>query len=387
MKQLIAFALLFGCTVLRANDSLVISRLLQRIDQLQVKVNGVFPKGSIPSYRQYAFNKTWYKADSNPFYAGLVAFTLRDLMPDLSPAQQVQAHAIIDNAAVIYPKFRNRKDGRDTYNFWPTDTPQIFPHAGWINLFDKSRALPDDMDDTVILLLAQRVKDSIAKTVHALMQNYTYRGQKNVHNTFPEMNVHDVYSTWFGKKMPVEFDVCVLSNVLSFVQLYHLDWTKSDSASLRLIENTIASRKYERSPDNAAPQYARQPIILYHISRLMSVRPIPSLEKLKPQLIEDARKALASAHSFMDEVILSTALLRWGAVPAEMRPHKANSLQDLVEDEQFVFFIANMATILPNWLKRWVAAVGIDRFNYYSPAYNNVLLIENLVWRKRRGLE
>jgi hypothetical protein len=386
MKHRLIIILLLLSARLTANDSTLISRLLQRVYDLQPKESGVFPKGSIPSYRLYALNKTRYKADINSFFTGLVVFTLQDIQSGLSPAQQQQANAIIADASPVYQKFRNRKNGRNTYNFWPTDTPQIFPHSGWLNWFDQSQSLPDDFDDTVIMLLAQRESDSVAKAVHALMQEYTNNDAKRIQNTFPEFRHIGAYSTWFGKKMPVDFDVCVLSNILYFVQWYHLPWTAADSASLYLIENTIATRKYDRSASYISPHYATTPLILYHISRLMSVKPIPALEKLKPQLIEDAKKALSSAGTFMDEVILSTALLRWGVAPPDVQPHHAGSLQELVEDERFSFFIANMASMLPNPLKQWMGSTGAGRFYYYCPAYNNLLLVENLVWRKKRGL-
>ena len=68
MKQIISCFLLFVCTGLLGNDSLIISRLLQRIDELQVKTAGVFPKGCIPAYRMYALNQNRYKADETAFF-------------------------------------------------------------------------------------------------------------------------------------------------------------------------------------------------------------------------------------------------------------------------------------------------------------------------------
>ena len=47
------------------------------------------------------------------------------------------------------------------------------------------------------------------------------------------MQDDSAYSTWFGKKFPVVFDVSVLCNVLSFIQQNNLQWTKADSASLK----------------------------------------------------------------------------------------------------------------------------------------------------------
>lgn len=386
MKYAIPFLLLFLSQSLKANDSLVISRLLQRIDQLQAKGNEVFPQGSIPSYRMYALNKTRYKADINPFFTGLVAFTLEDIKADLSPAQQLLANTIISNTQTVYPKFQNRKNGRDTYNFWPTDHPQIFPHSGWLNLFNKSRALPDDLDDTVIILMAQQRGDLVAKSIHQLMQGYTNNENKKVTNTFPEYLKVGAYSTWFGEKMPVDFDISVLSNVLYFVQRYNLNWTAADSASLYLIEDIIKTRKHIEFAGYVSPHYATLPNILYHISRLMSLKPIPSLEKLKPQLIEDAKTALAAATTFMDKVILSTSLLRWGVQPPAMIIDKTSSLIDLVEDESFYFFIASMASMLPDPWKKRVSNIGVGTFYYYCPSYNNLLLLENLVWQKRSAL-
>ncbi|MBW0163801.1 MAG: hypothetical protein HYI21_15375 [Sediminibacterium sp. Gen4] len=384
MKYCVTFFLLLLSVSLIANDSLLISRLLQRIDYLQAKDNAVFPKGSIPSYRMYALNKTRYKADINPFFTGLVAFTLEDIKRDLSPTQQIQANTIIHNTQAVYPIFQNRKNKRDTYNFWPTEHPQIFPHSGWLNLFNKSRSLPDDLDDTVIILMAQKSHDSIAKAIHQLMQRYTNNENKKVTNTFPEYQKIGAYSTWFGEKMPVDFDISVLSNVLYFVQFYNLKWTAADSASLYLIEDMIKTNKHVQFANYVSPHYATLPNILYHVSRLMSLQPIPSLEKLKPQLIEDTKKALASATTFMDQVILSTSLLRWGVEPPKIIIDETKSLIDLIEDEQFYFFIASMASMLPDPWKKRVTNMGVGTFYYYCPAYNNLLLLENLIWQKRR---
>ena len=384
MKYCVTFFLLLLSVSLIANDSLLISRLLQRIDYLQAKDNAVFPKGSIPSYRMYALNKTRYKADINPFFTGLVAFTLEDIKKDLSTTQQIQASTIIHNTQSVYPIFQNRKNKRHTYNFWPTEHPQIFPHSGWLNLFNKSRSLPDDLDDTVIILMAQKSHDSIAKAIHQLMQRYTNNENKKVTNTFPEYQKIGAYSTWFGEKMPVDFDISVLSNVLYFVQFYNLKWTAADSASLYLIEDMIKTNKHVQFANYVSPHYATLPNILYHVSRLMSLQPIPSLEKLKPQLIEDTKKALASATTFMDQVILSTSLLRWGVEPPKIIIDETKSLIDLIEDEQFYFFIASMASMLPDPWKKRVTNMGVGTFYYYCPAYNNLLLLENLIWQKRR---
>lgn len=379
-------ALLLYCSAAQGmDDSLVMQRLLQRIEQLQVKEAGVFPKGIFPSYRLYALNKDRQKADVNIFFTGLIGFTLRDIAKDLPPAQQQVANRIIVNSLPVYSKFQNR-NGRPTYNFWPTDTPAIFPNSGWMNHFNKTRALPDDLDDTGILLLALRAADSTAARAHAIMQSYTNNSSGKVRNTFREYRGIGAYSTWFGKKMPVDFDVCVLANVLYMVQSYRLPWTKADSASAELIARIVADKKHLTAAGYVSPHYSRPPVILYHLSRLMTLQPIAVLEIYRPQLIAEARDALLHSDSFMDQVLLSTALLRWGVEPPALPGRQSQSLNALIEDESFSFFIANVASMLPDPLKEWMGVTGAGRFYYYCPAYHHLLVLEYLVWKKRMAL-
>ena len=388
MKKIMTSTFFFICTGAFSNDSLIISHLLQRINDLQPKTDGVFPQGCIPAYRMYALNKDRFKADITVFFTAVTDLTLRDIMNELSPSQQEQAKAIINRATTVYTKFRTKKRDLPLYNFWPTDTAQIFPNSGWLNLFNKSKAIPEDLDDTVLALMAQSVNDSVAKEVHAFMQAYKNRPEKQIRNTFKEYKNTWAYETWFGKKMPTDFDIGLFANVLFFVQKYNLRWTETDSTTMRLMVRMIAEKKHLTSANYIAPHYAKLSVIMYHVSRLMALKPITELEKLKPQLITDANNALLSADNFMDQVVLSTALLRWGALPPNLSPYRVNSLEEMVEDYKGTsFFIANIAHMLPNPFKQWVGATGALRFYYFSPAYNNVLLLENLIWRRKRGLD
>ena len=385
LKVIVCSCLLVCVIQLRAGDSLVMRKLLQRIEQLQVKDNSVFPSGSFPSYRTYALNKDRQKADVNPSFTGLIAFTLREIHADLSPGLQEAASRIIGNTLPAFSKFRNRS-GRPTYNFWPTDTPAIFPNGGWLNLFNKTQALPDDLDDTGIILMATAADSATAAKAHNIMQDFTNNGKRSVKNTFSDYRKIGAYSTWFGKKMPVDFDISVLSNVLYMVQHYRLRWTAADSASLQLITNIIADKKHTAAPAYVSPHYGSVPIILYHISRLMSAAPLPALEKYKPQLVAEAKAYLEQTRDFADQVLLGTALLRWGVQPDAPWTHTVTSLHRLVEDESFSFFIANMASMLPDPLKQWLGGTGVGKFYYYCPAYNSLLLLEYLALQKRMAL-
>jgi len=380
-RSMLLFLLLICMNRSIAFDTTIVTQLLHRIVQLQVKENGVFPKGLFPSYRTYVLNQDRQKADINPFFTGLIVFTLDRIKDQLTPYQQKLVEQISSNAKPVFTKFKNRK-GRDTYNFWPTDTAQIFPNSGWMNLFNKSQSLPDDMDDTVITLMALNANEKTANNIHLLMQEYINGGKDKINNTLPSLSHLPAYSVWFGEKMPVDFDISVLSNVLYFVQEYGLPFTKADSSSIQVIVNILEEKKHLTAPSFISPHYGRTEIVLYHLSRLMALKPIPALEKFRPILIQQAQALQEKKQPFLLQVLLSSSLLNWGVKPS-LITMKKQSLTQIIEDEQFSFFIANMASMLPKQLKKSFTATRVGIFKYYCPAYNNVLLLENIILQQK----
>lgn len=153
-----------------AQDSTYVNHLVQRIAALQSKKNGAFVQGLFPSYITGKEQFSAKKADNNIFYNGLTAYIISGMRHRLSPANQTIMDSVVEQAK---PAFRFKNRGRDTYNFWRTDTPFHYPYIGLVsNLFMKQTALPDDMDDTVLSLLALGADDSTAAAVHDLMQQY-----------------------------------------------------------------------------------------------------------------------------------------------------------------------------------------------------------------------
>ena len=123
---------------------------------------------------------------------------------------------MLNNARPLYAKFKNKR--RDTYNFWRTDSAFDLPFPTVFNLFSKDVTLPDDMDCTALSLLALRASDSTAKVIHTLMQGFINNRANRVRSIISLFDTLPAYSTWFGVKFPVVFDVSVLCNVLAFVQ-------------------------------------------------------------------------------------------------------------------------------------------------------------------------
>jgi hypothetical protein len=274
--------------------------------------------------------------------------------------------------------FKN-KSGRDTYNFWRTDTPQIFPNAGWLNTFDKSQSLPDDFDDTVILLWAQEVSMERASAIHDTMQLFANTKGKTVQNTLTAFETLPAYSTWFGKKMPIDFDMAVLCNVLSFVNAYDLPWTRSDSASLQLITTAIQNNWHMRKANFIAPHYAKPAVILYHIARLLNTgkqQNMEALMALKPSLLHSTDSLLAISKDPLETVLLQSARMQFGGIAGDVQALQPFDAA-VIEQSTYPFFIANMASMLPSPLKRPLSKLAFAKFEYRCPAYNLALLWEN----------
>ncbi len=387
IKINIFIVLLFFTSSVRGNDTLQITQLLNRIAALQNNEYGVFPKGLFPCYRMYALNKDREIADPNIAFTGYIVYTLRSLLPELTANQQGIAKQIILNATEVFNKFKNQK-GRPTYNFWPTDTVAFFPNSGFLTHFTKTHSLADDLDDTSLILMGLLADSSTAQEAHTIMQGFVKKNNKEINSFFLKYKELNTYSTWFGKKMPVEIDIAVLCNVLLFVQSYNLPWTKTDSASLQLIINVIKDKKHITEAAYMSHYYSTPSLILYHVARLMNKKEIPVLNELKPQMVLEAKELYSKSTSFLEKIILSSILFKWNEPTPSSNCIYTNSLESLIEEDQsFAFFVANLSYLqlgIPDGLKKWSGKMGIGKFYFYCPAYNNLLVVENLVLSNRK---
>jgi len=373
-KQLVGISLFFTCSYVRAGDTLV-TAILKRIETLQNREDPYFTKGIFPCYRQYAFNKKRIRKDDNIFYAGLIGYIVNSHQNCLSADEKIISDTILIRIAGVAPKFRNRQ-GRNTYNFWPTDTLKIFPNSGWINWFDKSYALADDTDDTAIMLMVLNTNSDTVEQVHNLMQEFINKKSHPVHNTLKEYKKFETYSTWFGKKMVTEFDVCTIANILTMVQTYNLPWNAADSAGLNLLQYMIEHKDHLQHPDKLSVYYKNTPIILYHLSRLMYCKKISQLDVYKPQLIEEAKAAFNKSDNLVERIMLKTALLHWGYNWKEQPLILSENIITEVEKTHYPFFIANLACTMPKGIAYPFVNAGITKFYFHCPAFNLSLLLE-----------
>lgn len=365
-----------------AQDNLQPHYLLERIARLQVREDPFFLPGIFPSYITSTEKFSRRKKDNNIFFNGLITYILKNDRSYLSPADQVLVDTIVSREQSLFASFRNR-NGRNTYNFWRTDAAYPFPYTWWIHILKKSTDLPDDMDDTVFSLFALDASDSSAEMLHQLMQNFTGTDGRNVRISNPAFRKLPVYSSWFGKKFPVVPDICVLCNILTFVQIHRLGWTAADSASLQFICQAIGTGEIIRHPLQVSPYYGKTAIILYHIARLMAVHTIPQLEILKPRLIGLAVQQLAGTENILEKSVLASAVLKWGYQPPEFQLPALNELPVNIEENDFPFFIGDIPSYLKKTARNFLQVNRLGLFYHYCPAFNDALLLDYLILLKK----
>ena len=383
MKRIFIFILiLFSFYTVQASvDTAWVSYLLKRIEQQQVKDDPFFIKGSFPAYTD-KYHKGYSERikDNNTSFC-IVLNTLESVRSRLTAYQSVLLDSIQARASGVFKKFENKK-GRRTYNFWRQDIEPKFPYNWWIPFFAGNLwRVPDDFDDTVWCLTALKTDSSNAARIHDTMQHYSNYPAKRIIGCPDEYKNIPAYSTWFGKDFPVFYDLCVASNTLAFVQRYNLQWTKADSATLQLLVKAIQSKDYMTHYKDLSPYYENKAVILYHLAKLMAVKPINGLEKYKTQILTDALELFNKSDNILEQMILCTALQKLGYSSPMIELPAKEKLVWMTEHNYLAFFTGDMLGYFEGNTKKTLAFFFKKAlfYNQYCPAYNDALLVEYLI--------
>ena len=347
--------------------------LIERIASSQSRGDKFFPEGIFPSYRhnKYLFYK---RPDTNIFYTATIVFILNQIKHNVSEKSQIIIEGIIQKAIKNYPYFQN-KDGLKTYNFWQTKPTNYFPNGFIFRHLDHFR-IPDDIDDTslVYLTLPQSKKDVI------------WLKEKLKLHTVPSLGVGGaVYSTWFGKNMPIEFDVCALCNLMYLFEKHQLPHNEYDEAVFTFLREVILQEEYITNAFKVAHNYATTPLIIYHYARLLGDFKIKQLEICREKLINRTKELLAGRYAAagepnnekteMNKVILEIALLKLD------KNKKFSTLQTPMSNLEplFTYFIAGLLSSYENPILYFFAPMKITQMEWKCKAHDLTLRLENLV--------
>ncbi len=353
----------------------VLHHAIQEISRLQ-RTDGLFP-----AIRHNPYWPGYRRSDNNVFFTAITVFTLQQhVRPQVSATLQQQIDQITDRARLAYPAFQN-KDSLATYNFWPTRPSRHFPNGWLFHRFDHFR-IPDDIDDTAMVYLTNVPTETDRNWLKTKLVQHANGAQGYIRNTFPEYRNLQAYSTWFGKTMPVDFDVCALSNLLYCMFQYNLPLNQHDADSLALLRGVVESGQYQAEPFRCAPHYARTSLIIYHIARLLIDFAPAALTPIRPRLITDAERELARATNRIEKILLATSLLRLGQTPPDI------DLDGIKRDfDGFHFFIAGLLTAYEQPVLRRLAAHPFVQLRWQCTAHCQALVAEYCCLKLRNFAE
>ena len=347
--------------------------LLLEIKSLQTQGKSAFYReGVFPSQRKYSLSKT-VREDDNCFFTALIAFTLLRLKKNLSPEESAIIGSVKHEAQKAFQYYRNAK--AYTYNFWRTEKNAHFPNSKLFSKYDYFR-LADDTDCTALIYLATNVSDydAIYLKSKLLYHAKTLAGISN--NTLRHYRRLKLYSTWFGKNIPAEPDLCVISNLLYLIFEKKLLLNEYDIDCIKFICSVIRQDEHKTEPFRVAPYYPKTSIILYHVARLLTITSHPVLLELREKLRKDIFQQLLEKIHPMEKIFLNTSLVWLG---------ETGSIENLEmpANTDFPWFIAGMLTSVNNPVTRALAPLPLFHIEFYCEAYMKTLFFEYLTEKNK----
>lgn len=357
--------------------SSTVESLLLELQQLQSRGDAIYPAGIFPSQRFHPF-LPYRREDDNLFFSSSVIKILQGVEEDFNDEEKAVFSSVKSKALDAYPLFQN-KDGLDAYNYWQTKPSQHFPNGWFMHRF-KHFQIPDDVDDTALVYLTEGADKARVDQLREKLKLHANLAYKRAFNPLPKYRDLKCYSTFFGKKMYIEFDVCVLTNLMSLI-LAHFDedeLNEYDKDTLKFITEVIVNDEHKKLPFYSAPNYPTTELILYHVTRLIPSLPNSSRTQIEEKLKQDVQNQLGKADG-LNRTLMENAALKLGI---QFNPMEWKSEQ-IISDSDFYFFHAGMITAFENSIAQKLANNSLFHLRYASKALNGALLIENLMLKRK----
>lgn len=362
---------------MKGSENITVIELLRSLTKEQSQGDSVYPKGIFPSQRYHPF-LPYEREDDNLFFTASIVHILQQVDNALTENEKAIVDEIVESAKTAYPLFKN-KDGLDTYNFWQTVPSRHFPNGKLMHRLEHFR-IPDDVDDTALVFLTESTSKERVGQLREKLKQHANLAYKRAFNPLAKYCELKCYSTFFGKQMYIEFDVCVLSNLMRLI-LQHFnseELNEYDNDTLRFITEVIRSGEHRSMPFYAAPNYPTTDLILYHVTRLLPLMPEPYKGQIHEQIIPDITDRSVKAKG-MNRLILASSAIKLGLQEVG---HQNVYPFEVELENHFYFFHAGMITAFENRLAQRFAANPFLHLRYKSKALNRALLIENMVLRR-----
>jgi hypothetical protein len=360
--------------------------LIERIASCQSRGDKFFPEGIFPSYRQnkYLFYK---RPDTNVFYTATIVFILNQIKHKVSEKSQTIIEIITEKAIKKYSDFQN-KDGLKTYNFWQTKPSNHFSNGLIFRHLDHFR-IPDDIDDTALIYLTlPHLKEDVVWLKEKLKLHTpqpTHRtALKESSDKGPLQGQSDGsaggYSTWFGKNMPIEFDVCALCNLMYLFEKHQLPYNEYDEAVFVFLREVILQERYITDAFKVAHNYATTPLIIYHYARLLGDFEIKQLEICREKLIQKTKELLADGEPYNEEIVMNKVILETALLKLNKEYEFTNYQLPVTNNQSpFTYFIAGLLSSYRNSFLYFFAPMKITQMEWKCEAHDLALIVERTV--------
>lgn len=342
--------------------------ILDKISALQSNGNGGYDTGLFPSQRVHPLS-FYLREDNNVFFSALIAFTLESLTDALDPELRPKARGIKEAVVANYPKYLHAQDP-DTYNFWQKQKNGHFPNGRLFNRIPWL-ALPADTDDTTMIYLTSSQRSGLEKLKCKLETQYPCHAPVSplTHRDYADLRP---YPTFLGKKILIEMDACVITNILFLVSRFQLPLSQIDYDSIEYLHRVLERNDHVKSPFAVSPNYANSSVILYHIARLAGTFDKVELKQLTKPLLHCLEQQSQKKLPWMEKLLIKTALLRM-KMPAS--PLAQTNLYDK-HFREFYFFQAGMLSGFQRKFLKNLSANPLFHLKYRCEAYYWTLVLE-----------
>lgn len=351
----------------------MIKNLLEKISELQIREdaennkNG-YVKGLFPSQRAHPYFK-FKREDNSVFFTASTLFILNNVADLFTENEREIVKKITNLGTLNYHLYQNKK-GLKTYNFWQTGSDNAhFPNSNFLHKFRYFK-LPDDIDTTALVYLTKPHSQQDILWMKEKAAKHANLVKLQVKTTAPKYSNLHAYSSWFGEKMPIEFDVCVHSNFMFWVFKNKLPLNKNDQDTLKFIRSVIVNSEYFKTPFLISVNYPESSLILYHLTRFIAGFSIPGFDDLKSKLIKDIYHQLqrTSEQNIMEKIILNSSLMRFG-LPSEFTINEKiiNDNYYYKKIKKFEWFTAGFLTVYDNPLTMPLAKYKLFHMKFRLP--------------------
>ena len=350
-----------------------IDALINEISNLQLtEDNAFYTSGIFPSQRRHRFLK-YKKEDCNIYYPALIAFTLLQLLEKIHPLQREQLQKVINGIRGNYHLYQSTSN-LYLYNFYQTNPTRHYPNGYFLSRFNHFK-LADDADDTVIITMTiDSVNEDHINTIRAQLVEFSNLRHKQIENTLSKYKDLPAYGVWFGSgRMPIEFDLCVMTNLLCFTFKYNCELNQCDLASLKYIRRAILEEDIEHRPFSISYMYPDTSVMLYHIARLCSMMKRPDDYLPIKMVINKLQDNLSKAQGVIEQIMLSSSLMKMGAGTFDIK-YEIDDLKN--EFETFSFFRAPMLCGTANPLLNYLSKFDMFHLLFGCDGYYLTLALE-----------